>query len=284
MFGHKTQRCCCCSHSHNDVPQAFRDSHQAAHVRTIFRSAFSNRQNCTCARISTTKTTRRTHGTGFRTAEPLETCCWVPILILTSTPPPPTPEPQRKVSMAAVRGSVRPSMPLETLLLLLLCSHSHYDAPPPEPQRNVSMAPVRGAVRPSLPLETLLLCSYSHIDAPPPRNSAERIVSMAAVRGAVRPSMPLETLLCAHSHNDAPTPTPNLSGTYPWPQFSTPCVRPCHLKRCCCCVLILITTPPHPPPPRTSAERIHGRSTGGRAAVHTTRNMFVSSVSNYSLS
>ena len=34
------------------------------------------------------------------------------------------------------------------LLLLLLCSHSPNDAPP-EPQRNVSIAAVRGAVRPS---------------------------------------------------------------------------------------------------------------------------------------
>ena len=35
------------------------------------------------------------------------------------------------------------------LLLLLLCSHSPYDVPPPEPKRNVSIAAVRGAVRPS---------------------------------------------------------------------------------------------------------------------------------------
>ena len=34
-------------------------------------------------------------------------------------------------------------------MLLLLCSHSHYDVPL-EPQRNVSMAAVRGAVRPSI--------------------------------------------------------------------------------------------------------------------------------------
>ena len=34
------------------------------------------------------------------------------------------------------------------LLLLLLCSHSLNDVPP-EPQRNVSIAAVRGAVRPS---------------------------------------------------------------------------------------------------------------------------------------
>ena len=33
-------------------------------------------------------------------------------------------------------------------LLLLLCSHSPNDVPP-EPQRNVSIAAVRGAVRPS---------------------------------------------------------------------------------------------------------------------------------------
>ena len=35
------------------------------------------------------------------------------------------------------------------LLLLLLCSHSPNDVPPTEPQRNVSIAAVRGAVRPS---------------------------------------------------------------------------------------------------------------------------------------
>ena len=34
-------------------------------------------------------------------------CCCVPILLTTSTPP--TPEPQRNVSIAAVRGAVRPS-------------------------------------------------------------------------------------------------------------------------------------------------------------------------------
>ena len=36
----------------------------------------------------------------------------------------------------------------ELLLLLLFCSHSSNDVPP-EPQRNVSIAAVRGAVRPS---------------------------------------------------------------------------------------------------------------------------------------
>ena len=36
-----------------------------------------------------------------------------------------------------------------TLLLLLLCSHSPNDVPPTEPQRNVSIAAVRGALRPS---------------------------------------------------------------------------------------------------------------------------------------
>ena len=37
---------------------------------------------------------------------------------------------------------------LSGLLVLLLCSHSPNDVPP-EPQRNVSIAAVRGAVRPS---------------------------------------------------------------------------------------------------------------------------------------
>ena len=38
---------------------------------------------------------------------------------------------------------------LWTKILLLLCSHSPNDVPPPEPQRNVSVAAVRGVVRPS---------------------------------------------------------------------------------------------------------------------------------------
>ena len=38
-----------------------------------------------------------------------------------------------------------------SLIMLLLCSHSHNDVPP-EPQRNISMAAVRGAVRPSMSL------------------------------------------------------------------------------------------------------------------------------------
>ena len=38
-----------------------------------------------------------------------------------------------------------------TALLLLLCSHSPNDVPP-EPQRNVSIAAVRGAMRPSKPV------------------------------------------------------------------------------------------------------------------------------------
>ena len=39
-------------------------------------------------------------------------------------------------------------------VLLLLCSHSPNDVPP-EPQRNVSIAAVRGAVRPSSTLSVL---------------------------------------------------------------------------------------------------------------------------------
>ena len=51
---------------------------------------------------------------------------------------------------------------------LLLCSHSPDDVPP-EPQRNVSIAAVRGAVRPSNCSEPLshaaiyLVCTYSFV-------------------------------------------------------------------------------------------------------------------------
>ena len=45
--------------------------------------------------------------------------------------------------------STRPGSPLSAGKLLWLCSHSPNDVPP-EPQRNVSIAAVRGAVRPSI--------------------------------------------------------------------------------------------------------------------------------------
>ena len=43
--------------------------------------------------------------------------------------------------------------------MLLLCSHSSNDVPP-EPQRNVSIAAVRGAVRPSIGRRTYKLTNY----------------------------------------------------------------------------------------------------------------------------
>ena len=47
---------------------------------------------------------------------------------------------------------------LTVILLLLLCSHSPNDVPP-EPQRNVSIAAVRGAVRPSITVILYAACN-----------------------------------------------------------------------------------------------------------------------------
>ena len=50
------------------------------------------------------------------------------------------------VTLPGTRGTLRQRLSSK---LLLLCSHSPNDVPP-EPQRNVSIAAVRGAVRPSV--------------------------------------------------------------------------------------------------------------------------------------
>ena len=100
-----------CSHSHNDVPS--RTSMERIHGRSTGRRASVHMCPISCyvpilLTTSPRTSAERIHGRSTERRASVHMCpisCYVPILLTTSSPP----EPQRNVSIAAVRGAVRPS-------------------------------------------------------------------------------------------------------------------------------------------------------------------------------
>ena len=189
-------------------------------------------------------------------------------------PHPPSPEPQRNVSIAAVRGAVRPFNFVKLCIPIIVTTFPEWlSGTEPLPH-------TPGAVRPSAlclylipPVLYVVFCVHMHSFAglirrtPPPTFSDTAITDRHSDTTIFQLRAHWVRIFWSIGSEKSFGHVPPV-GVEP----STSCVQGCTLStrpgsplkkelRCCCVPIILTTFP------RTSAERIHSRGTGRRASV-----------------